>query len=178
MSTINGTETHHRMRQFSVEIQVIRFHFEELLSFAVGRCWWNFSEAWNVDTPVLLLHISILCRCRTVVTHDSLSLWQHLNWNTLQLNRFTHLWGQRTYLLTAFLACFAKIVLGAVQSCLHSEHDVLYFKVNTLLLSDHTVQCSPVESACTTTTPPVFRTFSTSVPFVHARTRWVKTSSL
>lgn len=165
---------HHWMRQFSVGIQVIGFHFEELLSFAMGQCW-NFSETWNVDRPLLLLHISfILWRCRTVVTHDSLSLWQHLNWNTLRLNRF-HTCGVS---ITAFPACFAKIVLGAVQSCLHSEHDVLYFKVNTLLLSDHTVQCNPVESACTTTTPPAFRTFSTSVPFVHARTRWVKSSSL
>lgn len=177
MSAINGTETHHWMRQFSVEIQVIGFHSEELLSFAVGRCWWDFSETWNVDKPVLLLHIFILCRCRTVVTHDSLSLWQHLNWNTLRLNRLHTCGSQRTYPLTAFPACYAKIVLGAVQSCLHSEHDVLYFKVNTLLLSDHTVQCSPVEPACTATTPPVFRTFSASVPFVLARTR-VKTSSL
>lgn len=177
MSTINGTETHHWMRHLSVEIQVIRFHFEELLSFAVGWCWWNFSETWNVDKLVLLLHISfILCRCRTVVTHDSFSLWQHLNWNTLWLNRL-HTCGVNGRICSWHsLHAMPKLFWGQFKVvCIQS---MMYFKVNTLLLSDHTVQCSPVEPACTTTTPAVLHTFSTSVPFVHARTRWVKTSSL
>lgn len=146
MSTIIGIQTHHRKRFYKLIYHAttsFNFHRslftceDETFSRSEGEMQTNQScstvrECIKLD--LLLTVKQLFCSHLPQSKGDSWRLHfvpdAHPRNDTLNehlsTEQFIRLWGQRTYLLTAFSACFARIVFGQFNIVCISEHDKKY----------------------------------------------------
>lgn len=93
------------------------------------------------------------------------------------VERFTRRWGENSvsaYSISCMFCQHCSRGLGGQFSivCIQS---MIIIIISLLLSSDHTVQCNPVESACTTmTSDPPCSPLWAPPPIVRAYTRWAK----
>lgn len=109
---------------------------------------------WNADKPVFAFPTRHLLSvwCTAVASHDSFPLWQHLEGECFGGTVYMPLGSNSVsaYSISCMLCQNCSRGLGGQFSIVCIQSMIII--ISLLLSSDHTVQCNPVESACTTMT--------------------------